>query len=152
MRLNSILLAQHRPQKGICCSYLLLWPLLWLQNFSHPMQRQHKSFRSFHNTWEGPFTWYHCTEYWERVLTGWWRSMHWAFSGWARARFTIVLFPGQHCCWVSPGGIYVLPSAVCKDLPKKADPNCNLLWRFGSVCCCCCYICMSWKKSAVLKI
>lgn len=87
-----------------------------------------------------------------REGTGWWKSRHWADSGWARARFAIVLFPGQYCCWVFPGGICVLPDGVCKDLPEKTDPNCNILWIFGSVCCSWFCISISWKKRAVLKI
>lgn len=42
-----------------------------------------------------------------RVLregTEWWKSRHWADSRWARARFAIVLFPGQYCCWVPQVG------------------------------------------------
>lgn len=54
-----------------CLLFLSLpWPLLRLQKYSHPVQRQRESFRGCHNTQESPVSWYHCIEYWERALSG----------------------------------------------------------------------------------
>jgi len=149
MRLNSILLAWHSPQKGICCCYLLLWAFLRHQKFFNPVQRQRKAFKGFCDALERPFSWYHCTE---RTKRGYWVMKLKALNLFRINRLdspssSSLVGALSSRCWLFSGGVCLSPSRVFKDLLRKNDAICKFLRRFRGVCCCC--ICASWRKSAV---
>lgn len=71
---------------------LLLSPPLSIFETSKIFLSHPKAFKGCHDTWERPFSWYHCIESNER---GYWVAKLKACSGRGRAWLTIILFSGR---------------------------------------------------------